>query len=206
MIRKKQFKENIIVVFAEGDTEKNYLNNIRIKAHFKNKNIKFDILPPKGIGALENEIKNYQKDPDKRTAIAIFDREDINKAEDKTRFEDLIKLCTTNQIKYLYSIPSFEVWLLLHKQKVIDLEKIKTGKEAKVQVKKQFRITTENDEISQAEYEKVFSQLETETAIKNSKENKIPEKRKKEISIHKEVEFITNFHNLFSENFFSTLP
>jgi len=193
--QKKIYKDIKIGVFCEGKTEKAYIDKIRTTL-FSQSNYKLFTIDCKSRNKIESEIKKERREVFNKK-IAIFDREDINKAEDKTRFEDLIKLCTTNKINYLYSIPSFEVWLLLHKQKVIDLEKIKTGKAAKVQVKKQFNITTENDEISQAEYEKVFSQLEKETAIKNSKENKIPTHLKEKISTHEEVEFITNFHELF---------
>jgi hypothetical protein len=191
--KEKIFLKNIrIGVFCEGKTEKAYIDKIKTTTKFSQSKYKLIPIDCNSRNKIENEIAKSRKAKyDKK--IAIFDREDINKPTDKKIFDGLIKFCTTNKINYLYSIPSFEVWLLLHTQEKIDLTKITNGNKAKEQVKEKFKILNN----SQAEYEKVFLNLETATAIKNSKENKIPARLKKQISIHTEVEFITNFHELF---------
>jgi hypothetical protein len=201
--KEKTFPKNILIgVFCEGKTEKAYIDKIRTTL-FSQSNYKLIPIDCNSRNKIETEIEKSRKAKyDKK--IAIFDREDINKPTDKKIFDGLIEFCNQRKITYLYSIPSFEVWLLLHKQEKIDLTKITNGSKAKEQVKEKFKISNN----SLAEYEKVFSQIQQdrETAIKNSKENKILAHLKEKVSDHEKVIFITNFHVIFGENFFSTLP
>lgn len=113
---KRDRNKNIVIIIAcEGNnkTEKNYFSNLRTRQ----KNIKFcpgnDTDPIKIVENLKDFIKKQDisfEDGDR--AYCVIDG-DID-SHKQTQIEEAFKIAKKEGIEVIMSVPSFEIWYLLH--------------------------------------------------------------------------------------------
>ncbi|WEV50957.1 RloB family protein [Lactobacillus sp. ESL0731] len=113
---KKLDLKKIIVIFCEGETERNYFNMLRLKYRSANVQIKFKKLG-NGNGLITrhlSEIKECRRKYKNCEIYVCFDRDDLTLKE----LQQQLKEAKDNNLKVMYSNVSFEVWLLNHFRKL----------------------------------------------------------------------------------------
>ena len=105
---KRQIKDTILIV-CSGDTEKVYFDNFKSKAAKINIETYKKTLSPKKLVELvlkKMTGKNYLQ------VWVVFDRDEF---ED---FDEAIELAANNYIRVAYSNQAFELWFLLHFERI----------------------------------------------------------------------------------------
>lgn len=126
-----------ILVFTEGQTEKDYLNCF--KSHIAKKGVKIKVYGI-GRGKLALIQKVIQKIGKENIITgdqvwAVLDGDRVAGQKDREVFSEACRLAEKNDIKIAYSNNSFEVWLLLHFQ---DLNKAMNNAELSVALNRYF--------------------------------------------------------------------
>ncbi len=111
--RVQREKNKVVLIVCEGKTEEEYLG------HFKSRNLRIHIKSTKERDPvnLVKQLKNYVKEEGASiksgdSVWVVFDMED--KEDNKKRAEKAIKMAKNNRYEIGLSIPSFELWLILH--------------------------------------------------------------------------------------------
>lgn len=120
--RKKQNKElkKMIAIFCEGETEEIYFSHLSRK--YKCSNVKIKTLQTSGqtLHLVENAIKKLTNDTNFKNykilkKYVVFDKDDQN----DTQISQAMKLARENNFNVCFSNECFDLWLLMHFEKVM---------------------------------------------------------------------------------------
>lgn len=114
--RKRRSRINSILIICQGKTEETYFQSFPVVQANKEWSIRVQVeshaLDP--LQLVEKAIEMSSKGPQPyNTVWCVFDKDDFKK-----NFKDGVRKADAANIRTAFSIESFELWLLLHFQKV----------------------------------------------------------------------------------------
>jgi len=151
----KRIQNNVILIICCGDTEVEYFNEFKLDlGEIKLLPIKKHCSPKKmvDIAIKENEKKAY------RQIWCVFDKDNY------LDFDEAISLANNNSIEVAYSNQAFELWFIMHFERIIGPLNRKKYKEY---INKYVKRTEPYDKPYKGIYRKIYDK--TNKAIENAR-------------------------------------
>jgi len=149
-----------VIIIADGETEKDYINRLKELNYFKNVHLKFE------TGHESNfHIKLKEHLENKDNVFLILD---IDNVLDGGRYEKIARLMNNSEYNIFYNNYSFETWLLNHKFNFAS--PIIESSQYNIHFKNHFDVDSWSENKNKSNRDKVMNQIDTvgiDTAVIN---------------------------------------